>query len=364
MSPYLRGRIYYTRPTISGERQGPWSCGTANRKLAEGVEQTIRDLPLTCPQLIPHLISGRLSPIQIRSAALVNGLPDLVQMVEMRPLDLAIRDCIKVVSDKRVREGGATLVRLVADERKERGERGEPTVAWLRDPRNVRAILVRREHEGVKRNTVCRGVKVFVSALLKAEGVDPSPILRNAEFHKERDRRNVRLVPEQIERLFESVVEEEYRHIMVLAITTGIDLSPILRIQPEDFEDPVLMVRDMKTTSRPRQIALGEVGCVTLRTAIARKNALPGERVFTLSQTQCRDRWRVVRTRAGLPHLRFKDLRGVWATFAVRSGASVKELQALMGHANPSMSIEYASVVNSEGLMSRIEQAMGLRRIA
>jgi len=364
MSPYLRGKVYYTRPSFFGKRYGPWSCGTSNRKLAEGVEQTIKDLPLTCPQLVPHLVSGRITPVQVRAAALANGMMNLVQEVERRPLEKAIKDYILICPDQRTREGGVMLQRLIKEERRERGETGEVTVSWLTDPRNVKSVLARREREGAKRNTVVRTVKRFIMELLRTEGIESTPVMRAADYRRVRDRRNVLLAPAQIQALLDAAEEEEYRHVLLLAVTTGVDLSPILRIKPEDFRDPVLTVRDHKTASRERQLALGEVACVALRTAIARSGASYGERIFGLSAEQCKGRWKVVRERAGLLNVRFKDLRGVFATYSVGEGAGPKELQALLGHSNPQQSIEYTSVVRSSDLLSRVERAMGLRRLA
>ncbi len=64
-----------------------------------------------------------------------------------------------------------------------------------------------------------------------------------------------------------------------------------------------------------------------------RKRGAPGDRIVALKPNQVDDRWKVLRTRLGLPpDFRFYDLRHFFATSMVRAGAAEEELQAAMGH--------------------------------
>ncbi|WP_228894817.1 tyrosine-type recombinase/integrase [Pseudoduganella aquatica] len=49
---------------------------------------------------------------------------------------------------------------------------------------------------------------------------------------------------------------------------------------------------------------------------------------------------------AGLPHLRIHSLRHVFASFAVSSGASLYQVQQLLGHASPNMTQRYAHLAD------------------
>lgn len=52
--------------------------------------------------------------------------------------------------------------------------------------------------------------------------------------------------------------------------------------------------------------------------------------------------WSRLRTKAGLPFLRIHDLRHMYASFLVNSGRTLYEVQACLGHGNPSVTQRYA----------------------
>ena len=51
--------------------------------------------------------------------------------------------------------------------------------------------------------------------------------------------------------------------------------------------------------------------------------------------------WKAVKL-AGIPHIRFHDLRHTFATRLVRAGVDIVTLQHLLGHANITMTSRYA----------------------
>lgn len=57
--------------------------------------------------------------------------------------------------------------------------------------------------------------------------------------------------------------------------------------------------------------------------------------------------WRPATERAGVAPLRFHDLRHTAATLATRHGATVREVQARLGHASPAAALRYQHVVAS-----------------
>ena len=58
------------------------------------------------------------------------------------------------------------------------------------------------------------------------------------------------------------------------------------------------------------------------------------------SNFRCRV-WLPAAAAAGLPGLRFHDLRHTAGTLAARTGATTKELMARLGHASPKASLIY-----------------------
>ena len=67
---------------------------------------------------------------------------------------------------------------------------------------------------------------------------------------------------------------------------------------------------------------------------------------------------------AGLPHLRWHDLRHVAASLLIAQGASVGHVSRLLGHANPAITLStyshaFAAAEHDERTRERMEQAFG-----
>jgi integrase len=67
---------------------------------------------------------------------------------------------------------------------------------------------------------------------------------------------------------------------------------------------------------------------------------------------------------AGLPHLRWHDLRHVAASLLIAEGASVGHVSRLLGHANPAITLQtyshaFAAAEHDERTRERMEQAFG-----
>lgn len=52
--------------------------------------------------------------------------------------------------------------------------------------------------------------------------------------------------------------------------------------------------------------------------------------------------WDTIRKKVGLPEVRLHDLRHSFASFLVNSGRSLYEVQTLLGHHNPKVTMRYA----------------------
>lgn len=82
-----------------------------------------------------------------------------------------------------------------------------------------------------------------------------------------------------------------------------------------------------------------------------------GERGVPLNRHRWGRTWREARTRVGLGHLRFHDLRHTGNTLAAATGASTKELMGRMGHASPRAALIYQH--RTEDRDAAIARAMG-----
>jgi integrase len=66
--------------------------------------------------------------------------------------------------------------------------------------------------------------------------------------------------------------------------------------------------------------------------------------------------WQRLRADAGLPHLRIHDLRHQYASFLVNSGRTLYEVQAILGHSDPSVTQRYAHL-SSKSLQEASDSA-------
>jgi integrase len=66
--------------------------------------------------------------------------------------------------------------------------------------------------------------------------------------------------------------------------------------------------------------------------------------------------WSRLRTKAGLPHLRLHDLRHQYASFLVNSGRTLYEVQQILGHSDPKVTMRY-SHLSSKSLQAAANSA-------
>jgi integrase len=65
--------------------------------------------------------------------------------------------------------------------------------------------------------------------------------------------------------------------------------------------------------------------------------------------------------KAGLPRIRFHDLRHTYASLLIEQGENIKYIQTQLGHASPSITMDvYAHLMNStnQAAASRLENAI------
>jgi integrase len=66
--------------------------------------------------------------------------------------------------------------------------------------------------------------------------------------------------------------------------------------------------------------------------------------------------WDRLRNKAGLPHLRIHDLRHQYASFLVNSGRTLFEVQQILGHSDPKVTMRY-SHLSSKSLQDAANSA-------
>lgn len=110
-----------------------------------------------------------------------------------------------------------------------------------------------------------------------------------------------------------------------------------------DFKRRLLTV-PLSKSGKPRHILLSHAAIELLK-SLPRKADVPW--VFFNPKTReppvsifCA--WDSIRKKVGLPDVRLHDLRHSFASFLVNSGRSLYEVQTLLGHHNPKVTMRYA----------------------
>lgn len=183
--------------------------------------------------------------------------------------------------------------------------------------------------------------------------------------------------PEQVRRFLENTQGDRLEALYVLAVTCGMRLGELLALRWSDLdlENGYVMVQrtvrftkdtwnftEPKTAHGRRKIILTTVACEALRRhrahqASARLALGPiwtnTELVFTdeVGQplrgiTVYRDRFMPLCKRAGVPTIRFHDLRHTAATLLLLQGVNAKVVSEMLGHASVTITLSlYAHVL-------------------
>lgn len=360
MSPFRRKdrpnepwRIWVTLPGLG--RVGPWSSGTRDRRQARVIEQWLRELALTRPELIRGVVEGHYSLRDLWAAKVNGGLDGLLATLKDPPLAEVVGRFQGVTQDRRVVNGLAQVLK-----RAPKGSR----LSWLTTPKNISDLAASMVAEGYAPMGVQRSVIAGISSLLGYELGKPRAraILSDVVKPSANNRRDVRLTPGQIERLL-AECEPDTRDAVALALLTGADQGVILALTVNQWDPRLdaLHLADTKNDTRPRTLQVPTAAAAILRRRVA---AARDERLFDVTAGALWSRWDAARKRAGLGWLTFKDLRHVAATYAAEY-MSHSEIMAYLGHSNPNTSQRYLAS-QAQKQRAKLDQAaadMGLGRM-
>jgi integrase len=164
--------------------------------------------------------------------------------------------------------------------------------------------------------------------------------------------------PAQVAHFLSATAHDEFSALWVLAATTGLRRGELLGLRWEDIdlERAALFVRRTKVwtgrelvESQPktrhgrRVVALDPRTVAVLRRYQLRSRVFPMDRgVFPdLDPSWVSKRFTVLAERAGLPHIRFHDLRHTHATLGLLAGVDAKVISMRLGHHSAGFTADY-----------------------
>jgi integrase len=171
------------------------------------------------------------------------------------------------------------------------------------------------------------------------------------------------LTPEQAKRLLETARRDRLEALYVLAVHTGMRQGEMLSLRWDDvdLDSGVLRVRGTKTARSRRTVKLSQTALESLTSHLARQleeidragdswrenglvfateNGAPLKR-----HSVSRHRFKPLLKRAGLPEIRFHDLRHTCATLLLTRNVNPKIVSEMLGHATIAITLDTYSHV-------------------
>jgi integrase len=187
------------------------------------------------------------------------------------------------------------------------------------------------------------------------------------------------LSPDQARVFLEAARGDRLAALYVLAIHTGMRQGELLALRWDDvdLEDGVLRVRGTKTARSRRTVKLSKTALEALRDHLThqleeidrmggryqdRGLVFATEVGTTLNRHNLTQRsFKPLLKKAGLPEIRFHDLRHTCATILLKAGQHPKFVQEMLGHATIAITLDaYSHVLPgmSDGLATAMDEAL------
>jgi len=161
-------------------------------------------------------------------------------------------------------------------------------------------------------------------------GWTDSPLGKRVELLRENQERHVYLNQQQVAEIARHADHEGTRDAIWLAATTGLRRGELLALRPEHYRDGALWLATSKS-GRPRRVPVpADARYICERLPLA------------VTVVALRKDFNRARRKAGLPGVRFHDLRHTFASWAIDAGVDLRLLKDLMGHSTMQMTSRYA----------------------
>lgn len=361
---------------------------TLMRQIAErGLEEpswhrlldALKAKELTLPDLLKAKNEGRLDQLRI--------------MVQDPLLGVAIDEYLQTDPGYATENGLRILLEMA-----EREFGPAPRFGLLRSGKHLTLLCARARREGgrpskehprgrpVAHNSVRRTLLLSASKLIRFHlgAAARDTIFADVDFARKDDTRDVWLDAGEFARLLEACAPW-FRPVVMTAVLTGADRSPLLRLRVRDVEiiyaragrafSGQIYLRDSKTDARPRSVAIVDALCRALLPLCEGK--APDDLVFDgppvdrygrvrarspLNADQVRYWFERAREKAGLGHVRWKDLRRTWAVNADKAGLNLGQMKSGLGHARSETTVGYTNRQVTLGLTEaeRVARQLGV----
>jgi integrase len=224
------------------------------------------------------------------------------------------------------------------------------------------AYIHRREDEGARRWTIVREMgflKALFNAAVQEELVTANP-WSGIKRPRTEPRSRVLTTDEQASLL--AVLNDEYRRFVIVALGTGLRESELIGLRPHDVDATAGVIRVRAETAKG-----GKSRAVPVIRAVAEvlneQARAMGRSEFDRFWSQCQSSvWKCISSaakRAKIAPLCVHDLRRTFGTRCAVAGMPLPQLQMIMGHHSPTVTMRYYVHV-AEADMQRAMNGMEL----
>jgi integrase len=357
-------RVWITLPKPWG-LVGPWQTGLKDKKQARAVESWLIEMSVSRPEIIDCLTA--IPPVfSLRDVwiAKQRGTLDALLLGINDPL---LTDAVEAYrphcKDGRAASG--------LDQIKEYAPAGA-RLSWLAG-NNIRDLYAKaavyrrkKDPEGKVRtrapNSIRRSLYRAICELLAYHLTEAGRVaaMKEVPAPGEDDTREVHARADEVAALLDACTPL-LKWYVVAAIATAIDRGVLLRMTPRHIRDEMLAVPDRKTKDRTRLVRVSGIAMVAFRMAAMGKGM--DERLWPLTIGEARHAYDKTRAKAGVPGLRFKDLRHILPTLMAELGADRREIQAYIGHAMGSKQTDrYITPTGDVGILDAAAEKLGLTK--
>jgi integrase len=252
-------------------------------------------------------------------------------------------------------------------------------------PTHVRGLYRLKLDKGSSARTVQYIHTTLRKALRDAasDGLVPRNVTDGIKAPRPKKKEINPLDPKQAKAFLDEVHEDRLEALYVLAVHRGLRQGELLGLKWEDVDLQAGMLQVRRTLSltknghvfeqpkngKGRSIELTEAALEALRSHLKRQLEeietlgdayqdqgliFPGERGQPMRPWTLTRKLERILKRAGLPHIRFHDLRHTCATLLLSKGVHPKFVQELLGHATISITLDtYSRVIPAMGDQTR-----------
>jgi integrase len=160
--------------------------------------------------------------------------------------------------------------------------------------------------------------------------------------------RETYLSPAQVRKIAAAAKDRRVKRAILLAAMSGLRRGELLALQPEHRRGDALHVPHSKS-GKPRLVPLPKE---------ARAIPVP----IGLTKDELRQGWDRARAKAGMPGVRFHDLRHTYASWLVQAGAPMMAIRDLLGHASLATTSRYAHLATRH-LRAAVRKIAGQARV-